>query len=701
MNPNLLSLFLVAMLATPVARSAEAAEGPPAERTAGVPITRWALVVGANDGGGDRTRLRFATADADAFTEVMTHLGGIDRSRTIILREPGIEAVRRALVDLGARISATPGQPRVEVVFYYSGHSDERGLLLAGQRLPYPELRSAIEALPAQVRIAVIDSCASGAMIRAKGGERRPAFLVDEANAVRGTAVLASASANEAAQESDRVGASYFSHALVTGLRGAADVSGDDRVTLNEAYQFAFSETLGRTQFSALGPQHANYDMQLVGQGDVVLTDLSVVSARLLLDEGISGRVFVRDAEGNLVAELRKPAGRAVQLGLAPGEYEVLVDTGKEKRLGRVRLADQAPTLLRLEGLKVVDAEFARARGDVGPDAPAEASWGLSFVPGLSTDGEGSRKFSLGLLGAAPTRVDVLGVSSLFNVVDGRATGFLGSGVFNVTTGRAEGAVLSGVFNFADDGGEGYHGAGVMNWSGGPFDGVQSTSVFNYVGGPMRGVQASGALNVAHDFQGAQLGILNIGGDAEGAQVGVINIGGEVKGAQVGVINVARKVEGASVGIVPIVTEGRHHAVVQGGEAVHTAAAYKIGASRTHAFFGVGTRFTGDERLLPMIGFGQHNPLGRGFLDVDLLSYVLLDTDDLERKEPASLHTLRLVYGWQFAPRFAVFAGPTWNVLLSQSDRAAPELGFTPTVSETTDSVRVQQWPGGVIGVQL
>ena len=134
---------------------------------------------------------------------------------------------------------------------------------------------------------------------------------------------------------------------------------------------------------------------------------------------------------------------------------------------------------------------------------------------------------------------------------------------------------------------------------------------------------------------------------------------------------------------------------------MHTAAAYKIGASRTHAFFGVGTRFTGDERLLPMIGFGQHNPLGRGFLDVDLLSYVLLDTDDLERKEPASLHTLRLVYGWQFAPRFAVFAGPTWNVLLSQSDRAAPELGFTPTVSETTDSVRVQQWPGGVIGVQL
>ncbi|MFZ4735240.1 MAG: hypothetical protein ACOYM9_04805, partial [Bradymonadia bacterium] len=222
-----------------------------------------------------------------------------------------------------------------------------------------------------------------------------------------------------------------------------------------------------------------------------------------------------------------------------------------------------------------------------------------------------------------------------------------------------------------------------------------------YVGGPMRGVQASGALNVAHDFRGAQLGVLNIGGDAEGAQVGVINIGGKVKGAQVGVINVARKVEGASVGVIPVVLEGRHHATVFGGEAVHASAVYKIGASRTHALFGVGTRFTGDERLLPMIGFGQHNPLGPGYLDVDLLSYVLLDTKKMDNERPASLHTLRLVYGWQVAPRFAVFAGPTWNVLLSDVDRAAPDLGFTPGLSETTDSLRIQQWPGGVIGVQL
>ncbi|MCK6575145.1 caspase family protein [Myxococcota bacterium] len=697
--------FAAALAATPAPARAAPSPDPGGGSSAAptptglVPITRWALVVGANDGGTDRPRLRFAAADADAFAEVMVRYGGVERGRAVVLREPRQAALREAIAALGRRIGAGTAA-RSEVVFYYSGHSDEQGLLLAGERLPYGELRAAIEALPAQVRIAVVDSCASGAMIRAKGGERRPAFLVDQANAVRGTAVLASASADEAAQESDRVGASFFSHALLTGLRGAADVTGDDRVTLNEAYQFAFAETLGRTQQSALGPQHASYDIQLVGQGDVVLTDLSAVSARLLLEERIDGRIYVRGAGGALVAELRKPAGRAVQLGLAPGEYEVLVDDGRTKRLGRVTLSDRAPTLLRLEQLAPVAAEVARARGDAGPPPPPESNWGLSVVPGLSTDGEVSRRFSLGVFGAAPDRVDVLGVSTLFNVVEGDSTGLLGSSIFNVTGGRSEGAALSSVFNWADEGGAGFQGSAVLNVANGPFEGVQASSVMNYAGEPLTGVQASSALNLAGDFTGAQLGIINIGGSGTGAQVGIINIGGALRGAQVGLINVARSVEGGSVALIPVVVEGRHHLTVHGGEVVHAAAAYQIGATRTHAFFGVGTRLVGDERLLPFLGLGFHNPLGPGALDIDLLTHAMLDTSDFGH-EPPSLHTLRIVYGWQLLSRLAVFAGPTWNAMVSRTEHGTPDLGFTAPLIHRGDEIVVQQWPGAVLGVRM
>jgi uncharacterized caspase-like protein len=62
---------------------------------------------------------------------------------------------------------------------------------------------------------------------------------------MRGYAFLTSSSPDEVAQESDHIGASFFTHYLVSGLRGAADVTGEGKVTLNEAYQFAFNETLG------------------------------------------------------------------------------------------------------------------------------------------------------------------------------------------------------------------------------------------------------------------------------------------------------------------------------------------------------------------------------------------------------------------------------------------------------------------------
>jgi hypothetical protein len=45
---------------------------------------------------------------------------------------------------------------------------------------------------------------------------------------------------------------------LISGFRGAADLSGDGKVALNEAYEFAFNETLGRTVDTNGGAHHPN-----------------------------------------------------------------------------------------------------------------------------------------------------------------------------------------------------------------------------------------------------------------------------------------------------------------------------------------------------------------------------------------------------------------------------------------------------------
>lgn len=42
-----------------------------------LPIRRFALIAGSNDGGKNRVKLRYATADALAFAEVMHEMGGI------------------------------------------------------------------------------------------------------------------------------------------------------------------------------------------------------------------------------------------------------------------------------------------------------------------------------------------------------------------------------------------------------------------------------------------------------------------------------------------------------------------------------------------------------------------------------------------------------------------------------------------------
>ena len=140
---------------------------------------------------------------------------------------------------------------------------------------------------------------------------------------MRGYAFLTSSSENEAAQEADHLKGSFFTNALLTGLRGAADVSGDGKVTLGEAYQFAFSETIAQTAVTQAGAQHPAYDIKMAGTGDVVMTDVRENSASLILGPEYDGRFLVMDTHRRLIAELVKPAGRRIELGLEPGQYQV------------------------------------------------------------------------------------------------------------------------------------------------------------------------------------------------------------------------------------------------------------------------------------------------------------------------------------------------------------------------------------------
>ena len=179
----------------------------------GVRMRRFALMAGFNDGGPTRPKLQFAASDAQSMTRVLETLGGVSPEDLLLVQEPSRASFMAAFDRLTQLVSAgRVAGVRREVVVYYSGHSDEEGLLIGSDRVSYTELRRRIEDVPAEVRLAILDSCASGAFTRNKGGLRRAPFLLDNSANTKGHAFLTSSAINEVAQESNRIGASFFTH---------------------------------------------------------------------------------------------------------------------------------------------------------------------------------------------------------------------------------------------------------------------------------------------------------------------------------------------------------------------------------------------------------------------------------------------------------------------------------------------------------
>jgi hypothetical protein len=353
-------------------------------------LQRFALVAGANDGGTGRVRLKYAVSDATRFGHVLKDLGGVEAPNAILLQQPTRAQLEEGLRQLGRRVEAArrQGGTRTEVVVYYSGHADEEGLLLGGDRYSYRTLREALDTVNADVRIAVLDACASGAITRLKGGQPRPPFTVDASSSMRGHAFLTSSAADETAQESDRIGASYFTYYLISGLRGAADLTGEGTVTLNEAYQFAFRETLGRTVGTRGGAQHPSYDINMSGAGDVVMTDLRSTAAALVLEEGVGGRCFVRDDKKQLVVELQKPRDRRIELGLAAGTYEVRCQDGGQDFVSPAALEDGKRVVVANASFTPARREATLARGDEdGPFTGGRTRVGFGLMGDSGRDG--------------------------------------------------------------------------------------------------------------------------------------------------------------------------------------------------------------------------------------------------------------------------------------------------------------------------
>lgn len=288
-------------------------------------LKRFIVSIGANYGGQGRVRLKYAISDASAFIDVFKEIGGVDTENCYPLYNPDPRIFFSTMNQVKKKLSSSKKEYRkTELIFYYSGHSDESGILLGNDKILYKDIKKILDSIPADVKITILDSCSSGAFTRQKGGKMKPSFLFDTSYDMKGNAIMTSSSSDEVSQESDSIQGSFFTHYLLIGLKGAADVTQDSRITLNEAYQYAFNNTLQRTEKTMGGAQHPNYHIKMVGTGDVILTDIRKSSSKIILDKKLYGTIYIRDDENFIIAELNKPLGSQMTVAIRPGKYSII-----------------------------------------------------------------------------------------------------------------------------------------------------------------------------------------------------------------------------------------------------------------------------------------------------------------------------------------------------------------------------------------
>ncbi|HZI16468.1 MAG TPA: caspase family protein [Myxococcus sp.] len=368
-------------------------------------LRRFALVAGNDEGGGDTRPLRFARDDARKMYELLQRLGGVAPGDAKLLLNEDSRDFLEALTDLEARARAAKARgERTALLVYYSGHAKDGSLRLGGSRLAFDDLKRRLSDAPADIRIAILDSCRSGTLTRTKGARRAPAFEIESGAArdARGLVILTSSAADEDSQESDALGGSYFSHHLASGLLGDADRSGDGRVTLFEAYSHAYARTVADTAASTAGPQHPTFSYDLAGNGDLVLTDLRASGEGLLVPAlAPAGMYYFVDPGGLVVAELDKTADVERRVALAPGTYRVKRRLADRLRIGEVEVN---------RGRQAVLVE-ARLRDAPFTDDPVKGAarnggswWTLGLAGGVQSFFDAPTRdtlfHSVGLLGA-------------------------------------------------------------------------------------------------------------------------------------------------------------------------------------------------------------------------------------------------------------------------------------------------------------
>jgi hypothetical protein len=302
-----------------------------------------------------------------------------------------------------------------------------------------------------------------------------------------------------------------------------------------------------------VGPQHPSYEIQLSGTGDLILSDVQDSSSRLKVAADVAGKIYVRNKDGVLAAEVAKDQGTPLFLALPAGSYSVTAVTTQKSRVAKVSLASRGVTTV--STLDFQDQDLARfaTRGGTPVTSPFYdtdrlvldlSSFTLGVTPGSSRADwdEADKNFGASILVDSARSVHGVQLAGLIAINRDELDGVQAAGIGVLNHGEVHGVQGAGVFSMAGSDLKGAQFSGVFNMvlgRGTQNRGFQGAGVFNLSQGNFRGMQSAGWVNLADGFSGLQAAPVNVGGDVRGMQVGLININSHFEGAGLGLINIS------------------------------------------------------------------------------------------------------------------------------------------------------------------
>lgn len=274
---------------------------------------RLGLIIGNNVGNNGLTNLRYAEQDARNLYQTLTQIGGFPPGQMRLLLGKNPETLAVAIKSLQAQALhfLKNSSDQVLLLIYFSGHSENGSLEFGPENLDYKDFLKQIRTIPSTLRIFVIDACRSGEIIRSKGGTVIPPFKVvhDGEGMPRGEIIITSSTGIEESLESDDLQGSFFTHFLISGLRGEADFNLDGKVSLSEVYSFASEKTTSRSAKYLRG-QHPTFEFDLTGAGEIYLTKISESAPLVSLAPSEQGTFLIYNKQNReLIVEVEKKPG--------------------------------------------------------------------------------------------------------------------------------------------------------------------------------------------------------------------------------------------------------------------------------------------------------------------------------------------------------------------------------------------------------